>query len=152
MEREDVIPFWKFWTVNLRHFCRDFFFCHSVCSPSSRTWSLLNGQNLSPMASMSFLDMGAKSWPKYGISLRSVPALGPTARLQITLRWIVQLLWVNVRLYLAFKISGYIWRGPAISWKNGWFWDLNFPPLTVIGQFNLLVCAIWGFTRFLIFS
>ena len=48
------------------------FFCHSVCSPSSRTWSLLNGQNLSPMASMSFLDMGAKSWPKYGISLRSV--------------------------------------------------------------------------------
>ena len=50
----------------------EIFFCLSVCSPSSRTWSLLNGQNLSPMASMSFLNMGAKSWPKYGISLRSV--------------------------------------------------------------------------------
>ena len=78
--------------------------------------------------------------------------LGPTARLQITLRWIVQLLWVNVRLYLTLKISCYIWRGPAISWKSGWFWNLNFPPLTVIGQFEFLVCAIRGLIRFFIVS
>ena len=59
----------------------EIFFCHSVCSPSSRTWSLLNGQNLSPMASMSFLDMGAKMLAKIWNILKECSTSTTTQRI-----------------------------------------------------------------------
>ena len=55
--------------------------------------------------------------------------LGPTARLYITLRSIVQLLWINVRLYLTLKVDVIYVKSTRIELKKWLILKFEFPAL-----------------------
>ena len=55
--------------------------------------------------------------------------LGPTARLYFTLRLIVQLLWVNVRLYLTLKVDVIYVKSTHNQLKKWLFLKFEFPAL-----------------------
>ena len=55
--------------------------------------------------------------------------LGPTARQNFTLRSIVQLLWVNVRLYLTLKVDVIYVKSTRIELKKWLILKFEFPAL-----------------------
>ena len=63
------------------------------------------------------------------MNLESNPVLGPTARQNFTLRSIVQLLWVNVRLYLTLKVDVIYVKSTHNQLKKWLILKFEFPAL-----------------------